>query len=269
MKKLFSDKWLIISFAWILLIILILLIGPCFLSQDPYKTNMKEAFQRPSIEHICGTDNLGRDIFARIIVGGRTSVFVALIVVALSAIIGISVGIIAGYFGGIVDRIISDIITIFQAFPAFVLAIAIAGILGQNLKNAVIALCAVYWVTYAKLARSMVQQLRAENYVKAAWLCGAGPLSIFRKYILPGIAGTMIITIMLDIGSVIISMAGLSFLGLGAVRPTAEWGTVMSEARDYLQKAPWIMIFNGIALFMVVIGFNRFGEALEEKINHR
>ncbi|WP_026495655.1 ABC transporter permease [Butyrivibrio sp. WCD3002] len=261
-------KRMIISSAWIAFIAVALLIGPFFIKHDPYKTNMREAFQKPSAAHICGTDNLGRCIFCRIIAGGRTSVFTALAVVLISAVIGIFLGILAGYLGCIVDEIISDIITIFQAFPSFVLAIAIAGILGQDIKNAIIALCAVYWITYAKLARSLVQQIRADNYVKAAWLCGADHLSIFRKYILPGISGTMIITLMLDIGSVILSIAGLSFLGLGAVRPTAEWGTVMSEARDYLQKAPWIIGFNGIALFLVVIGFNLFGEAIEEKINH-
>ena len=259
---------LIISLTFVAAIVAVLVIGPHFLPHDPFMTSLGESFQPPSNDHLFGTDNMGRCIFCRIIAGGRTSVFTALAVVAISAVIGTVLGLCSGYFGGLVDEIISDLITIFQAFPSFVLAIAIAGMLGQSLINGILALCAVYWITYAKMTRSLVQQIRAETYVKAAWLAGADPFSILRKHILPGVRGALIVTMALDVGSVVLSMAGLSFLGLGAVRPTAEWGAVMSEARDFLQQAPWIIVFNGLALFLVVIGFNLFGEALDEKINH-
>lgn len=259
---------LTVTMIFVAVIIIVLLVGPYFVVHDPFETCLTESFQPPSKDHIFGTDNLGRCIFCRIIAGGRISVFTALAVVAISAVIGTILGLCAGYFGGAVDEIISDIITIFQAFPSFVLAIAIAGMLGQSLINGILALCAVYWITYAKMSRSLVQQIRAETYVKAAWLAGADAFSILRKHILPGVKGALIVTMALDIGSVVLSMAGLSFLGLGPVRPTAEWGAVMSEARDFLQQAPWIIVFNGMALFLIVVAFNLFGEALDEKINH-
>lgn len=256
-----------IALIFVAVIIIVMLVGPLLVAHDPFETNLAESFQPPSGDHIFGTDNLGRCVFCRIIAGGRISVFTALAVVAISTVVGTVLGLCAGYFGGAVDEVISDIVTIFQAFPSFVLAIAIAGMLGPSLINGILALCAVYWITYAKLARSLVQQIRAETYVKAAWLAGADSFSILRKHILPGIKGALVVTMALDIGSVVLSMAGLSFLGLGPVRPTAEWGAVMSEARDFLQQAPWIIAFNGIALFLIVVGFNLFGEALDEKVN--
>ncbi len=267
MSKSKINKKLGFRLGFLIALFFLFFIWPFFLPHEPFETNISQAFLPPSSQHIFGTDNLGRCIFCRIIAGGKISVFTSLAVVTLSSVIGSILGIIAGYYGGIWDKIISDIITVFQAFPSFVLAIAIAGILGQSIKNAIIALCAVYWITYAKLSRSLVQQIRSDNYIKAAWLCGAPPTSIFFKYILPSIIGSLFITVVLDIGSVILSMAGLSFLGLGAVRPTAEWGAVISESRNFMQQAPWIIGFNGLALFLVVIGFNLFGEAMDEKIN--
>ena len=225
MKK---NPRLTVSIIFVSVIIIVVLAGPHFVPHDPYMTSLSESFQSPSAHHIFGTDNLGRCIFCRIIAGGRLSVFTALAVVGISVVIGTVLGLCSGYFGGAVDEVISDIITIFQAFPSFVLAIAIAGMLGQSLINGILALTAVYWITYAKMTRSLVQQIRAETYVKAAWLAGADSFSILRKHILPGVRGALVVTMALDIGSVVLSMAGLSFLGLGPVRPTAEWGAVMS-----------------------------------------
>ena len=261
------DKAFIVLSVIIAALLVLTLISPLLEIHDPFRTNMRAAFMPPSAEYLFGTDNLGRCVLCRIIEGSRTSVFTGLAVVLLSALIGTLLGVTAGYFGGLFDEIVTDLITIFQAFPSFVLAIAIAGILGQSLLNGIIALCAVYWTTYAKLSRSLVQQVRSDNYVKTAWLSGAGRGAILSKYILPRTSAPVVVTTVLDFGSVVLAMAGLSFLGLGAVRPTAEWGAVMSEARDYLQKAPWIIIFNGIALFLVVCAFNLFGEKLGEKIN--
>lgn len=248
------------------LFILLLLLGPYIGHHDPFETNMREAFLKPCREYPFGTDNLGRCVLCRILAGGRTSVFAAAAVVGISSIIGIALGIMAGYFGGAADAVILDVITVFQAFPSFVLAIAIAGILGQSMVNAVMALCSIYWTTYAKLSRSMVRQIRSGDAIRAAWLNGAGYGAILTRYILPGILRMMVVTIALDIGNVVLSMAGLSFLGLGAARPTAEWGAVMSEGKDYLQKAPWIIIANGAALFAAVTVFNLFGERLSEEL---
>lgn len=156
---------------------------------------------------------------------------------------------------------------IFQAFPSFILAVAIAGILGNGVINGVLSLCAVYWTTYCRLARSLTVSLREIPYMKAAKVCGAGKPAILFRYILPNVMPSLLVTAALDVGSVILSMAGLSFLGLGAVRPTAEWGAVMSEAKDYLQTAPWIIVFNGIALFVVVTVFNLLGDSLRDLLD--
>lgn len=252
--------------GFVLFLMVLLLLGPYLCRHDPFGTNMRAAFLAPCREYLFGTDNLGRCVLCRILAGGRTSIFTAFAVVALAALIGTVLGVAAGYFGGAADEAVKDLLTVFQAFPSFVLAIAIAGIMGQSLKNGIFALTAIYWTTYAKLARSLVQQIRNNDYVKAAWLNGAGYSAILYRYILPGITRMMIVTIALDIGNVVLSMAGLSFLGLGAARPTAEWGAVMSEAKDFLQKAPWIIVANGGALFVSVIGFNLLGERYSETL---
>lgn len=190
-------------------------------------------------------------------------------IVGIVFLVGTLIGILAGFSGGILDEVLMKITLVFQAFPAFVLSIAIAGILGVGLWNGVIALSAVYWTTYARLARSLVVSMKKENYMYAAKMNGVPLHRMISAYILPNIMGNMVVTAAMDIGSVILSMAGLSFLGLGAARPTAEWGAVMSEARDYLQKAPWIIVFNGIALFVVVTGFQLFGDRLSDFMNKK
>ena len=267
MKKLVRKYKLSMGFLTVLL--MIPLIGPHFIRHDPYAVSMKSAFLAPCREYLFGTDNLGRCVFCRIIAGSRTSVFTALLIVGIVFAAGTLIGVIAGFSGGIVDEILMKITLVFQAFPAFVLSIAIAGILGVGLWNGVIALCAVYWTTYAKLARSLVVSIKEENYMYAAKMNGVPFVRLVAAYILPNIMGSMVVTAALDIGSVILNMAGLSFLGLGAARPTAEWGAVMSESRVYLQNAPWIIFFNGIALFIVVTGFQLFGDRMNDYMNKK
>ena len=208
-------------------------------------------------------------MYCRILAGSRTSIYTALLIVGIVFLVGTLVGILAGFAGGVLDEILMKITLVFQAFPAFVLSIAIAGILGVGLWNGVLALSAVYWTTYARLSRSLVVSMKQENYIYAARMNGVPLYRMITAYILPNMMGSLIVTAAMDIGSVILSMAGLSFLGLGAARPTAEWGAVMSEARDYLQKAPWIIVFNGLALFLVVTVFQLFGDRLSEFVHKK
>ena len=156
---------------------------------------------------------------------------------------------------------------VFQAFPNFILAVAVAGMLGTGLKNSVLALGAVYWITYAKLSRSLVLSIRDSEYIRAAKICGAGPTAIIFKYILPNMVSPLIVTAALDVSSFILSMAGLSFLGLGPSRPTAEWGATMSEAKTFIQQAPWCIVFPGLALLVTVVIFNLLGDALRDVID--
>ena len=241
----------------------------CVLPYDPFKTNMKEASLPPSSLHWFGTDNLGRDVFSRVLQGSQTSLYAALCVVAVVFLIGTLLGITAGYLGGAADAAIMKIIVIFQAFPSFILAVAVAGMLGAGMINGMLSLCAVYWTTYAKLARSLVMQMKDAAYISAAKLCGARSHHIIFRYILPNVVSPLVVTAALDVGSVILSMAGLSFLGLGAQRPTAEWGVMMSEARNYMQTAPWIILFPGLALFLTVVIFNLFGDCVRDGLEKR
>lgn len=240
-----------------------------FLPYSPFKTSMQEASLAPSAAHWFGTDNLGRDVFSRVLQGSETSLYAALIVVAAVFVTGTMIGIIAGYMGGTVDRVIMKVVVIFQAFPSFILAVAVAGMLGAGMLNGMISLCAVYWTTYAKLARSLVLQMKDATYIRAARLCGAGNRHIIVRYILPNVVSPLVVTAALDVGNVILSMAGLSFLGLGAQRPTAEWGVMMSEARNYMQTAPWIILFPGLALFLTVIVFNLLGDSIRDVLDKR
>ena len=239
------------------------------LPYDPFKTNMAEAALPPSSSHWFGTDNLGRDVFSRVLQGSQTSLYAALCVVAVVFLTGTLLGVAAGYLGGWPDAVIGKVIVIFQAFPGFILAVAVAGMLGAGMTNGMISLCAVYWTTYAKLARSLVLQMKDITYIQAAKLCGANRRSIIIRYILPNVISPLVVTAALDVGSVILSMAGLSFLGLGAHRPTAEWGVMMSEARNYIQTAPWIIFFPGLALFLVVTVFNLFGDSVRDGLEKK
>ena len=237
------------------------------LIHEPFRTNVRQAFQAPCREYIFGTDNLGRCVACRILYGAATSLYAAVLAVLAVFIIGTAVGVTAAYAGGIVDRILMKITLVFQAFPNFILAVAVAGMLGTGLKNSVLALGAVYWITYAKLSRILVLSIRDSEYIRAAKICGAGPTAIIFKYILPNMVSPLIVTAALDVSSFILSMAGLSFLGLGPSRPTAEWGATMSEAKTFIQQAPWCIVFPGLALLVTVVIFNLLGDALRDVID--
>ncbi len=252
-----------ISLMFILIITLLSVAGFFITPHEPYKTNLDNALSRPSIEYPCGTDHLGRCVLSRIIKGASASIFSAVTVVLIVSVLGTIIGIISGFTGGFVDNAVMKVTMIFQAFPYFLLAVCVAGILGSGMINGMVSLIAVYWTTYARLGRSLVLNIKDENYIKAARICGARNHHIIHKYIIPNILSPILITSILDISTIILSMSGLSFLGLGAQRPAAEWGAIISEGRNYLQVAPWITIFTGIAIFIVVIAFNVLGNNIQ------
>jgi peptide/nickel transport system permease protein len=254
---------------WIpsLALLLVILLGPLFMHHDPYAVDVRNAFLSPCMEYPFGTDNLGRCVLCRILEGGSDSVLAAVLITGISALAGMIPGVLAGWYGGIPDHIIQDVITVFQAFPSFVLAAAAAAMLGSGLMNGVIALSAVYWVTYAKLSRSMTIRRKSGNDVKAMWLNGAPASAIIRKVILPELLPMILLNAAMDLSSVILSLAGLGFLGLGTKRPGSEWGAVIGESKTYLMNAPWIILFNGAALLISAVIFNRLGETLNEERN--
>ncbi len=236
---------------------------------DPTKGSLADAIKAPSAEHIFGTDKMGRDIFARVIYGARVSLVAAFGVVALSFVIGTVLGIISGYFRGIVDAVIMRIADMMVSFPGLVLAMAVAGILGASIGNAIIAVSVVTWPKYARLARSLVLKIRDRDYVAAAVVTGSKTPYILMRYMLPNALPTLIITAATDIGSLMLELAGLSFLGFGATPPTPEWGLMLSEGRAYMQSAPWLMIFPGLAIFITVVIFNMLGDSLRDILDPR
>lgn len=270
-KKEFTKRFLNIRLGVLAMACLLVLAGAWLvrghLPHEPFKTDIRNVFQPPGHEFIFGTDQLGRCVACRILYGAATSLYAAVIAVLIVFVVGTAIGVIAAYAGGIVDRVLMRIALIFQAFPNFILAVAVAGMLGSGIRNGVLALCAVYWITYARLSRSLVLSIRESEYIRAARICGAGPVAIITRYILPNMISPLVVTAALDVGSFILSMAGLSFLGLGPERPTAEWGATMSEARTYMQQAPWCIVFPGLALLVIVVLFNLLGDALRDKID--
>ncbi|MFQ9109221.1 MAG: ABC transporter permease [Coprococcus sp.] len=236
------------------------------LIHEPFRTNVRQAFLAPCREYIFGTDNLGVCCLQNSL--WRSDIpLCGCSCRSCCVIIGTAVGVTAAYAGGIVDRILMKITFVFLAFQNFILAVAVAGMLGTGLKNSVLALGAVYWITYAKLSRSLVLSIRDSEYIRAAKICGAGPTAIIFKYILPNMVSPLIVTAALDVSSFILSMAGLSFLGLGPSRPTAEWGATMSEAKTFIQQGPWCIVFPGLALLVTVVIFNLLGDALRDVID--
>lgn len=236
---------------------------------DPTTGALADALKAPGGEHPFGTDILGRDVFARVIYGARTSLVAALSVVILIFLIGSIMGILSGYFGGWVDAVIMRISDMMISFPGLVLAIAVAGILGASVKNAIIAIALVSWTKYARLARSLVMKIRNRDFVSAAVVTGSKTGYILRKYMLPNVLPTLVITAATDIGSMMLELAGLSFLGFGAQVPTPEWGLMLNEGRAYMTSAPWLMIFPGLAIFIVVVVFNLLGDSLRDILDPR
>ena len=259
-----------IFFILAVLIILAAVFAPVITQGvDPLEGSMDDALQAPCKAHIFGTDKMGRDIFTRVIYGARASLISTFGVVLLIFLIGTAVGIIAGCFGGIVDAALMRVADMMVAFPGLVLALAVAGIIGSSMKNAIIAITIVSWTKYARLARSLVLKIKDRDYVSAAIVSGARTSHIIRSYMLPNALPILIITAATDVGSMMLELAALSFLGFGAKPPTPEWGYMLNEGRGLIQSAPWVMIFPGLAIFLVVVVFNMLGDALRDIMDPR
>lgn len=250
-------------------IILVAVFVPWIAPHDPYEAVMANALQAPSWEYPFGTDQLGRCELSRVLYGTRASLEMALTLVVVIFTVGTALGVVAGYFGGTIDRVIMRIADMMIAFPGLVLAIAIAGMLGPSMLNTVIALAVVSWTKYARLSRSLVMKIKNNTYIEAARITGSKTGHLIRSYLFPNILPTMIITATLDIGTMMLELAALSFLGLGAQPPTPEWGVMISEGRQYLQTAPWLMVFPGIAVFVVVAVMNLLSDGLRDILDPR
>ena len=231
---------------------------------DPYLQNLDIAKQPPTRAHPLGTDRYGRDMLSRVIAGSRASIFSTLLLVAVITALGTAAGVTCGWVGGLTDTVLMRISDVFLAFPGLVFALAVAGSLGGGLQNAIIALAAISWPKYARIARSQTLSQKESQWMKAVRLSGSGTGKIIWGHILPNILGPILVTSMLDIGTMMMELAALSFLGLGAKPPIAEWGSMMSDARSLMTTSPWITFSPGIAIFMSVMIFNLLGDAVRD-----
>ena len=245
-----ENKAFRISTLLVLILVIIAVSAPLIAPYDPLDAIMKDANMEPSAAHLFGTDKLGRDVLSRILYGASYSLSSVLILVSAIFIVGTTLGVLAGYFGGKVDIIIMRIADMMISFPGMILAIAIAGIMGGSLVNAMIALLVVTWTKYARLARSMVLKVKKRDFVEAAVVNGGTPVHILWTHIVPNILPLMVITAAADIGAMMMELAGLSFLGFGSQPPAPEWGLMLNEGRIQLQTAPWLMFSPGLRFFL-------------------
>ena len=253
---------------WAFLVLAVLLLAAALFARHlcPYDPNAQifDTLAPPSAEHLCGTDRYGRDLFSRILMGLQTSVLSTLALVAMIAVAGSAVGVLCGYWGGAVDAVMMRVSDVCLAFPGLVFAMAIAGVMGASIRNAVIAVSLVSWTKYARLARSLVLKIRNRDFVAAAVVTGSRTPYMLLRYMLPNVLPTLIITAATDIGGLMLELASLSFLGFGAKAPAAEWGLMLNEGRTYMESAPWLMVFPGLAIFITVVIFNMLGDSLRD-----
>ena len=250
----------------VLLLILVALLAPLIVPfpQDTIETHIEERFQSPSTRHFFGTDELGRDVFSRVLCGARISLKVGAIAIGLALAIGIPLGVVAGYSGGVLDEVIMRITDVFLSFPPLLLAMAISTLLGPNLTNAMIAIAIAWWPWYTRLLRSEAISVRERDYVQAARAMGASPGKIVFRHVLPNCLTPVIVQSSMDFGSIILTSAALSFLGLGAQPPTPEWGLMVSTGRTFFLTNWWMVTFPGLAIFVAVLSFNLVGDGLRE-----
>lgn len=259
-----SNTSLIIWLIFALLIVLIAVLADVIVPYDPYEQDLSAALMPPDSHHLLGTDQYGRDMLSRVIKGAGISLLSSFALVVIITLTGCIAGIISGYYGGIIDSIIMRLSDIFLAFPGLVFAIAVASVMSGGLVSAVIALALISWPKYARIARAEVLAIKNEPYIQVARMSGLNTIRILIKHIIPNIADMIIVTAVLDIGNMMMEIAGLSFLGLGAEPPLAEWGLMVSQGRSFMQTAPWVVIAPGLAIFITVLVFNMLGDTLSD-----
>lgn len=266
-KRAKKNKAFVMGGTIIFMFAIMALIPSILAPYDPYAKDLSLRLLPPSSEHLLGTDDLGRDILSRIIHGSKISFSYGALAVIIAMLTGSSVGVIAGYFGGKIDEILMRIVDIILAFPSVLLAILIVAILGPKLENAMIAIGIVNAPSYARLLRSSTLTIKNNEFIEAAIANGANHSKIIISHILPNCMTPIIVQATLGIGGSILEMAGLSFLGLGAQPPTPEWGAMLSNAREFIRTAPWVITFPGIAIILAVLSFNLLGDGLRDLLD--
>lgn len=267
-RELLRKPQAFISFGFLLLVVLAAVTYPLWYQVDPMEQNLMGTLRPPLTDgHLIGTDQLGRDLLARVLLGARISLMVGGIALVISLVFGSLVGLLAGYFGGWIDAVITGLTETVMALPFIVLAIAVIGALGSSTLVVILTLGLTSWVGYAKLVRARVLELREEEYVVAAFALGAKTAPVLRRHVLPNVLPLIIVESTLLLGTLILAEAGLSFLGLGIQPPTPTWGGILSEGQNYVAIAPWIAIFPGIILLVTVLATNFLGDSLRDAVS--
>jgi peptide/nickel transport system permease protein len=268
-RKLKANRSALVGLCIILFFAILALSAPLLPIADPLATSWTAIRKAPSAAHWMGTDDIGRDILSRMIWGAQASLMAGIFSVAISIVIGVPFGLIAGYFGGWVDQVISRITEAFLALPFLIMAIALAAFLGPSLTNAMIAIGLSAMPVFVRLTRGQVLAVKTEDYVEGARSIGLGHLDIMLRYILPNITAPIIVQATLTVATAIIAEASLSFLGLGQQPPAPSWGSMLNVAKNFLDQAPWMAMWPGAAIFLVVIGFNLLGDGLRDALDPR
>jgi peptide/nickel transport system permease protein len=268
-QRLIANRLALLGLAIILLLTLAALLAPWIAPHDPYRQISTGAMQSPSRDHLFGTDNVGRDTLSRVIYGARVSLFVGVTSMILAAMVGIPLGLGAGYFGGLLDTVTMRAIDTLLAFPALLLAIFFVAVLGPSLSNAIFAIGIIYIPSFTRLTRANVLSLREKEFVEAVRCLGASHRWIMQHSILPNCASPLIVQFTLGVGYAMLIEAGLSFLGLGVQPPTPAWGQMVGLARNFITIAPWLITYPGLAIFMAVLAFNFLGDGLREATDPR
>lgn len=269
LSRVIKSKTSLIGLVIITILIVVAIFAPQIATHSPTDQSIIDRYQSPSSEHLLGTDELGRDIFSRIVYGSRITIQIGVITVGISMIVGVFLGAVAGFFGRWVDQIIMRLIDIMMAFPSILLAIALVAVLGKSLTNAMIAVGIVGVPHFARIVRSTVLSVKETEYIEASRVIGAKNGRILFSHVLPNCLAPIIVQATLTIGTAILDAAGLSFLGLGAQPPLPEWGAMLSDGRSALQTAPWVVMFPGFAILLVVLGFNLLGDGLRDALDPR
>lgn len=259
----------LIGLAIVVILLVLAALAPWIAPHDPLVQNLGNRLKPPSATHWFGTDSLGRDIFSRILHGTRVTLAVVLMVVISVGPIGLLIGTVAGYFGGIVDRILMRMTDIFLAFPRLVLALAFVAVLGPGLENAVIAIACTAWPPYARVARAETMVIRNADYISAVRIQGASQARIILKHVVPLCIPSVIVRTTLDMAGIILTAAGLGFLGLGAQPPMPEWGAMIAQGREFIFDQWWVATFPGLAICLVALGFNLLGDGLRDVLDAR
>lgn len=268
-KKFSKNKRAVIGLSVVIIFIILAIIAPIISPYNPIEQNMGERLHSPSATHIFGTDEFGRDIFSRVLYGTRISLATGVVSVLVAVIFGVIFGTLSGYFGGIVDTVIMRIMDVFMAFPSFLLALAIVSILGPGMVNVMIAIGVYSIPNFSRIARSAVISIKNMEYIEATVSMGGKHSYIMLKHVIPNSISPIVVIATLRIATAIISAAGLSFLGMGAQPPTPEWGAMLSSGREYLRTAPHLSTIPGLAIMLLVLGFNMFGDGLRDALDSK